>query len=57
MTLLYLSIPLMVIGITIALAPLLWAMSHREQLEDAAIRVQVDPDPRARLVPPDRRGA
>ncbi len=47
MMLLYLSIPFMLIGISIALTPLLWAMTHGERLHDAAIPVQAHPDTRA----------
>ncbi len=48
MILLYLSVPFMLIGITIALTPLLWVMTHRERLNDVAIRAQVHPDAPAR---------
>jgi nitrogen fixation-related uncharacterized protein len=36
MTLLYLSIPFMVVGVAIAVVPLLWAMGHQQQWEDDA---------------------
>jgi hypothetical protein len=44
MTLLYLSIPFMLIGIAMAVAPLLWAMTNRERLREAAIPAEVPQD-------------
>ncbi|HEY5025487.1 MAG TPA: hypothetical protein VII76_10975 [Acidimicrobiales bacterium] len=41
MILFYLSIPIMLIGITIALAPLLWAMTHAQRLDEATIPTHV----------------
>jgi len=57
MILLYLSLPFMLIGITIALAPLLWAMTHRERLHDVAIPAQVHPNAPARGAASDGRAA
>jgi hypothetical protein len=47
MILLYLSIPFMLIGITLALAPLWWAMTHGERLAEATVRTRVRHEPDA----------
>jgi nitrogen fixation-related uncharacterized protein len=41
MILLYLSIPFMLVGLSIALVPLLWAMRQDQQARDAAVAVTV----------------
>jgi hypothetical protein len=47
MILLYLSIPFMLIGITIAVVPLWWAMTHSERLEEATICTRIPHQPDA----------
>ncbi len=50
MTIFYLTIPLMILGIAIATVPLMWAMKHHDEWERSAAPLSVEFDDEEELI-------